>query len=330
MSHANVKHLTDKQTASQNGRATLGGGMGGKWFLGCFTAALVVLSGPGKAATVDHLRQDNAIRIAYRRDAPPFSYQDAAAKPAGFIVDLCRAVAKRLSQQLNLPSLKIDYVPVTASDRFDAIQQGKADLLCEATSFTMGRRKLIDFSIDTFIDGAGLMTRVNGPRSLKEMAGQTIGVLAGTTTEQELRDTLSAAGISAIVKPAATHAEGLAMLDSGKVSAYFADRTILWVLQANSKAPDNLLLADDYLTVEPYALGLAKGDDDFRYEVDRALSWIYRSGEVVQIFARTFGDQFRLSPPLQALYLTCLIHRIAGIRRRVSRKVVIVTYELGA
>jgi ABC-type amino acid transport substrate-binding protein len=283
------------------------GGMGGKLFLGCFTAALVVLSGPGKAATVDHLRQDNAIRIAYRRDAPPFSYQDAAAKPAGFIVDLCRAVAKRLSQQLNLPSLKIDYVPVTASDRFDAIQQGKADLLCEATSVTMRRRKLIDFSIDTFIDGAGLMTRVNGPRSLKEMAGQTIGVLASTTTEQELRDTLSAAGISAIIKPAATHAEGLALLDSGKVSAYFADRTILWVLQANSKAPENLVLADEYLTVEPYALGLAKGDDDFRYEVDRALSRIYRSGEVVQIFARTFGDQFRLSPTLQALYLISAI-----------------------
>jgi ABC-type amino acid transport substrate-binding protein len=102
--------------------------MGGKWFLGCFTAALVVLSGPGKAATVDHIRQDNAIRIAYRRDAPPFSYQDAAAKPAGFIVDLCRAVAKRLAQQLNLPSLKIDYVPVTASDRFDAasvLERGK-------------------------------------------------------------------------------------------------------------------------------------------------------------------------------------------------------------
>jgi ABC-type amino acid transport substrate-binding protein len=79
------------------------------------------------------------------------------------------------------------------------------------------------------------------------------------------------------------------------------------VLQANSKAPGNLLLADEYLTVEPYALGLAKGDDDFRYEVDRALSGIYRSGEVVQIFARTFGDQFRLSPTLQALYLISAI-----------------------
>jgi ABC-type amino acid transport substrate-binding protein len=51
-------------------------------------------SGAGEAATLDHLRQDNVIRIAYRPDAPPFSYQDSAGKPTGFIVELCQAVAK--------------------------------------------------------------------------------------------------------------------------------------------------------------------------------------------------------------------------------------------
>jgi ABC-type amino acid transport substrate-binding protein len=281
--------------------------MYGKWFLGSFMAALVVLSGTGGAATLDRLKQDNVIRIAYRLDAPPFSYQDPAGKPAGFIVGLCQAVTKHLSQQLNLPSLKEKYVPVTASDRFDTIQQGKADLLCEATTVTLSRRKIIDFSVDTFVDGAGFMTTVNGPRSLNALSGQTVGVLAGTTTEQALRNTLAAAGIDATVKPAATHAEGLAMLDAGKVSAYFADRTILWVLQANSKTPENLLLADKYLTFEPYALGLPKGDEDFRLEVDRALSGIYSSGEVVQILAHTFGDRYQLSPTLQVLYIVSAI-----------------------
>lgn len=277
--------------------------MGAKWFLGCFVAALAMLSGPGKAATLDRLRQDDTIRIAYRQDAPPFSYQNPGAEPAGFIVDLCRAVAKSLAQQLNLPSLKIDYVPVTASDRFDAIQQGKADLLCEATTITMSRRKLMDFSIDTYVDGASLLTTVKGLKNLKELEGQSIGVLAGTTTEQELRDTLKAAGINATIKTAATHAEGLEMLDSGNVAAYFADRTILWALRANSNAQGNLLLADQFFTVEPYALGLPRGDDDFRYEIDRALSGIYQSGEVVQILKHAFGDQFQMNPTLEALYL---------------------------
>jgi ABC-type amino acid transport substrate-binding protein len=270
-------------------------------------AALIAWSGAGEAGTLDRLRQDSTIRVAYRRDAPPFSYQNGEEKPTGFIVDLCQAVVKRVSQQVNVPSLNVTYVPVTGADRFDVISQGKADLLCEATTVTMSRRKLIDFSIDTFVDGAGLLTRAEGPKNLQAMGGQAIGVLAGTTTEQALRNTLSAAGINANVIPAATHAEGLAMLDSGKVSAYFADRSILWVLQANSKAPGNLRLADEYLTIEPYALGLPKGDEDFRFEVDRALSGIYRSGEIAQILRRIFGDNFQHSPMLLSVYLISAI-----------------------
>jgi len=278
-----------------------------KWFLGCCAATLISLSGAVHAGTLDRLRQENTVRIAYRRDAPPFSYQNGDDKPTGFIVDLCLAVAKRLSQQVNMPSLDVSYVPVTAADRFDAISQGKADMLCEATTVTMSRRKLMDFSVDTFVDGAGLLTRADGPKDLGAMDGQAISVLAGTTTEQALRNTLSAAGINSNVTLAATHAEGLQMLDSGKVSAYFADRSILWVLRANSKAPDNLRLADAYLTIEPYALGLPKDDDEFRFEVDRALSGIYRSGEIAQILERTFGGNFQLSPMLQSVYLISAI-----------------------
>ena len=274
--------------------------MNSRWLLGCCAAAAVVLSGTAYAATIDRLRQDNTLRIAYRLDAPPFSYQDGTANPTGFIVSLCQTVVKRLSQQLSLPSLKVSYVPVTASDRFDAIQQGKADLLCEATTVTISRRKLVDFSVDTFVDGAGLLITADGPRNLQAMADRPIGVLAGTTTEQALRKTLADAGINAIVTPATTHAEGLALLNSGKISAYFADRSILWVLQANSKAPAQLRLADEYLTVEPYALGLPRGDNDFRFEVDRALSGIYRSGEIADILARTFGGGFQLGPEFRA------------------------------
>jgi ABC-type amino acid transport substrate-binding protein len=58
------------------------------------------------------------------------------------------------------------------------------------------------------------------------------------------------------------------MLDDGKISAYFGDRSILLFLIKDSKAPEKLRLADDYLTVEPYALALPRGDTDFRLAVD--------------------------------------------------------------
>ncbi len=199
--------------------------------------------------------------------------------------------------------LNIVYVPVTAVDRFDAIAQGKADLLCEPTTQTLSRREQVDFSIPTFVDGAGLMIRNDGPHSLAALAGKKIGVLAGTTTEQELRNSLKEAGITADVMPASTHEEGLAMLDDGKVSAYFADRAILVFLAQQSAAPRKLLLADNYLTIEPYALALPHGDEDFRLAVDRALSHIYRSGEIAQIFSKTFGGKAKPSQIVQTLYL---------------------------
>ena len=263
----------------------------------------IVVPGMASAGTLDRIRQEKTLRIAYRADARPFSYKDDTGEPAGFMVDLCREVARKLPQQLNLPSLSVTYVTVTAADRFDAIQQNKADLLCEPTSATLSRREQVDFSITTFVDGASLMIGPEGPRNLQSLAGRTIGVLGGTTTEQALRNSLINANISAKVVPTQTHAEGLALLDGGTISAYFADRSILIFLIKDSKSPDKLTLADAYLTVEPYGLALVRGDEDFRLEVDRALSRIYRSGEIGSILRHTFGDNFEFGPILQTLYL---------------------------
>ena len=265
--------------------------------------AAAFLPSTASADALARIRQDNVIRIAYRADAPPFSYKNNNDEPAGFMVDLCQAVVRRLGEQLNLPSLKTNYLTVTAVDRFEAIQQNKADLLCEPTSSTLSRRKFVDFSVTTFVDGASLMITSDGPHNLQELAGRTIGVLAGTTTEQELRNSLSGAGITAEVVPAKTHAEGLMTLENGKTSAYFADRSILMALIASSRAPENFRLADAYLTIETYALALPHGDDDFRLEVDRALSHIYGSGEITSILERSFGKNFQPGPILQMLYL---------------------------
>jgi polar amino acid transport system substrate-binding protein/glutamate/aspartate transport system substrate-binding protein len=278
-----------------------------RWMWEKFSALLLLcvslLPGAALAQSLDRLRHDNAIRIAYRADAPPFSYNGSNDKPSGFMVELCRAVVSRLGQQLNLPSLKTIYVTVTAADRFEAIRQNKADLLCEPTSSTLSRRKIVDFSISTFVDGASLMITPDGPHNLQELAGRTVGVLSGTTTEQELRNSLQRAGVTATIIPAKTHAEGLALLDDSKASAYFADRSILLALIPNSKSPDKLRLADVYLTVETYALALPRGDDDFRLEVDRALSHIYGSGEITSILAQTFGANVQPGSMLQSLYV---------------------------
>jgi ABC-type amino acid transport substrate-binding protein len=272
--------------------------------LALLIALASIVAGEAAAGTLDLIRKDKAIRIAYREDARPFSYKDGNGQPAGYMVDLCRAVAKNVAKQLQTSSLKIVYVPVTAADRFETIQQNKADLLCEATSATLARRELVDFSIATYVGGTSLMIRRDGPRDLKGMAGHKVGVLGGTTTEQALRNALKKAGAAANVQVTKSHAEGLALLDDGTISGYFGERDILTALLRDSKAADKLMVADNYLTIEPYALALPYGDDKFRLAVDRALSHIYLSDEINKIFERSFSAKAKPSQLLRTLFLT--------------------------
>ena len=267
-----------------------------------FAIGAALALGSAHAGALDKVGHDKALRLAFRDDAPPFSFTDEAGLPAGFMVDLCRSVAKHIGEQLNINDLKVAYVLVTAENRFDAIVNGKADLLCEPTSETLARREQVDFSIPTFVDGASLLVGADGPSNFAALSGKKIGVLAGTTTEESLRNTLAGAGLVAEITPAKTHQEGLAMLDKGEIVAYFADRAILSYLASKSSDPSKLRLADNYFSLEPYALALPHGDEDFRLAVDRALSHIYRSGEIAIVFAHTFGNQMQPSDVLKTLY----------------------------
>lgn len=267
--------------------------------------ALAFLAQPAAAAetVVEKVQRTGTIKVAYREDARPFSYLDEAGQPAGFTVDLCRAAIAVLGENLGVGDIGIDFVAVGAEDRFAAIATGDADLLCGATTATLMRRALVDFSIPTYFDGASVIFRADGPKSFQELAGRPIGVRAGTTTEKSLVKSLDDRRIAADVVFVADHADGMARLEKGELAAYFADRSILQSLLGRSASPDRLRLSERYFTHEPYALGLPQGDSDFRLAIDSALSHIYRSGTIEVIYAKAFGDLVQPSRILQILYL---------------------------
>jgi len=255
-------------------------------------AILLTLLAPSLAAgqTIERIKESGVIRFGVRADAKPFSYRTESGGAAGFMVDLCVAVADRLRPALGMAAMTADFVTVTAEDRFQQLQDGKIDLLCEATSATLARREIVDFSLPTYIDGAGVLLIEGGPGSFEDLAGHKVGVLDGTTTEETLADALVYYKVDAELVRVATHDEGLAKLKAGEIAAYYADRTILQFMVLQETGPAKLILAERYFTYEPYALALAHGDSAFRLEVDRALSHIYRSKQVEKIFIATFGN----------------------------------------
>ena len=286
------------------------GGSGMKAFARTLSAlaltSIVSFFAEASAQTIDQLRSSKTLRLGYDPGAPPFSYvppgSPATAAPQGYSVDLCRAVADQLKEQLKIPDLKVAYVTVDSVNRFDAIIENKADLLCESSTATLSRRTKVEFSIPTFIDGASFAIAPNGPRDVKQLAGKKVAVLPGTTTEQELRRALTGTQINAEVVLVKTNQEGLDMVEKGQAAAYFADRSTLTFLLRREKQLANLLMADTYLSIEPIALALRRGDGDFRLAVDTALSHIFRRGEIVQIFKGAFGPLNTPSQLLASLY----------------------------
>ena len=265
----------------------------------------VLVGGTASADTLQRVRDSGTLKIGYRLDAAPFSFRNSIGEAAGYTVDLCRAIAASVKDELGLAAIDVAYVPVGAIDRFDAVAERRIDLLCGATSMTVQRRATVDFSIPTFIDGAGVMYSANGPDSFEQLAGRKVGVRGGTTTEDALRTTLSQLSVAADVVPVFDHADGIERLETGELAAYFGDRAILqYMAQRTPTGGADLRLSDRYFSHEPYGLALERGDTEFRLVIDRTLSRLYRSGAIEQIFVKNFGPTAQPSELLLGLFLS--------------------------
>jgi ABC-type amino acid transport substrate-binding protein len=242
------------------------------------------------AATLDRIRDNGVIKLGYRQDSAPFSFADPDGLPAGYTVEICKAVVDAVRKQLQRDDISTQYVLVTAENRFSALQSGEIDLLCGATSITLERRRLADFSLLTFVTGSSVLYRKDGPSNFQDLVGQKVGVRAGTTTEEGLKRALAEAGIEAEVVAVESHEAGRQALEDGRLAAYFADRAILAMLGRGAQRPENLMLSDRFFSYEPYALALQRGDSDFRLLVDSTLARLYRSQAIGRIYQASFGD----------------------------------------
>jgi polar amino acid transport system substrate-binding protein len=260
------------------------------------------------AATLDRVRESTTIKLGYHTDARPFSYQDDTSKPAGYSVSLCEQIAEAVKEELGLATLTTQWVPVTLEDRFPAVKEGRVDLLCGADTVTLSRRKELAFSIPIFPGGIGAVLRDDAPNALKEvLSGQpitqpmwrgsparilekkTFSIVPGTTGETWLADRLDTLKIDAEVVPVDDYAAGIQRVLDGSSDVFFGERPILMVAAAASPSAADLIVLDRRFTFESLALGLARGDEDFRLVVDRALSRLFRSPDFSEFYHKWFG-----------------------------------------
>ena len=244
------------------------------------------------------------IAIGYRADAVPFSFTGASSQPDGFSIDLCKRVVNSIERQLKIQGLKINWVPVTVQSRFEAVAKGRADMECGSSTMTLGRMKEVDFSSVIFVETTGLLVKTAaGLRSLSDMSGLKIAVVAGTTNERAIGAQLKRRQLDATVLPFKSRDEALAALEEGKADAFASDRLLLVGAATKAKDPRSLSLLGDQLSMEPYAIVLPRGDAALRLAVNTGLAQIYAGDEIVEIFRRWFAAFGRPSPVLEAAYI---------------------------
>jgi putrescine:ornithine antiporter len=141
----------------------------------CVVAWYAVVSPAGAqatkapAGTLARIRQAGKVNFGYLDNARPFTYRDASANVAGFGAAMCMEVADALKGELGLPALKVEWVPVTVDERFNAVQQGKVDLLCGGDSPSAARRKVVAFSTPIFPDGISALVRKDADSHLRDV-----------------------------------------------------------------------------------------------------------------------------------------------------------------
>jgi ABC-type amino acid transport substrate-binding protein len=272
---------------------------------GVAAAVFVLPAAPANAASavLDRIKETGTITLAYREAAAPFSYKDREGRVRGYSVELCQRVATAIQKALGLAQLRVEWLPVDAATRIEAVASGKADVECGTTTVTLTRMQTVDFSLPIFVDGGSVLVRAKSRLTrLTDFRNRKVAVIGGTTTEQALAQALTALTAPATLVPVKDAAEGMAALAQGKADGYAADRVVLAALKQQAPNGSQLeFIAGDF-SYEPYALVLPRNDPDFRLAVNRALAGLYRTGDIDPIFQRWLGGLGKPGPLLHAMF----------------------------
>ena len=235
-----------------------------KLALGAAAAVAVLAAAPAHAGkTLDQIKQRGQLVCGVHVGLAGFSQADSSGAWSGLDVDVCRAIAAAVVGD----ATKIKWVPLTAQQRFTALQSGEIDILSRNTTWTMSRDASLglSFTNTTYYDGQGFMVPAKANlKSAKQLKGATICVQSGTTTEKNLTDYSRANQLN--IKPVVFEQEEAA------VGAYFSGRCIAYTTDASglasvrnkqAKDPKEHVILPELISKEPLTPAVRRGDDEW-------------------------------------------------------------------
>jgi len=221
------------------------------------TAAVPTLS---HAGTLEDVIKEDVLKCGVSTGIPGFSAADSKGVWVGLDVDFCKSVASAVLGDAS----KVKYFPLTAKERFTALQSGEIDVLARATTWTITRDASLglNFAGVNYYDGQGfLVSNKLGIKSAKELDGATFCIQAGTTTELNLTDYFKANGMEYKAVTYDTSGQTIDGFKKGRCDAVTSDASQLYGLKLKMDDPTSVSVLPEIISKEPLGPVVRQGDD---------------------------------------------------------------------
>ncbi|OYX75967.1 MAG: amino acid ABC transporter substrate-binding protein [Rhizobiales bacterium 32-66-11] len=229
----------------------------------CAVAGLIALGvGAGHAATLDDVKARGALNCGVTQGLPGFSNPDDKGNWTGIDVDFCRAVAAAIFGD----ATKVKFSPLSAKDRFTALQSGGIDVLSRNTTWTMSRDTTLGFNFAgvMYYDGQGFLVRKSlNLKSVKDLAGASICVQTGTTNELNVGDYFRTNNLKYELIAFATIDETVKAYDSGRCDAFTSDQSQLYSVRLKLTNANDHVVLPEVISKEPLGPLVRHGDDQW-------------------------------------------------------------------
>lgn len=239
--------------------------------------------------TLDKVKAQGSISVAYRESSIPFSYLGADAKPTGFGWEVCGRIVDQVKKATGRADLVVNTQAVTSQNRIPLMVNGTIDIECGSTTNNSDRAKQVAFAINYFYTGTRLLVKAGSPiRSVADLQGRKVVSTTGTTNFQVLRKLNADRNLGFDLIAAKDHGESALLVQQGRADAFGMDDILLYGLRASSQNPADLAVVGEALQVEPYAIMLRRDDPVFKKLVDDTLAGLIKSGEFEALYKKWF------------------------------------------
>lgn len=227
-------------------------------FLGLAAAAMFGTT--AMADTLEAVKKNDHVKCGVSTGLAGFSAADEKGEYQGIDVDVCRAVAAAALGDAK----KVKFIPLTAKERFTALQSGEIDMLSRNTTWTLTRDASLglNFAGVNYYDGQGFMVSKSlGVTSAKELDGAAVCIQSGTTTELNLADYFKANGMAYKAVTYDTSDQTIKGFEAGRCDMLTSDASQLYSLRIKLSKPEDAVVLPEIISKEPLGPVVRQGDD---------------------------------------------------------------------